>query len=300
MRILIRDSHLPTGVLVFASKYIHLIKLLGNAWACSLSKTNIQSKGMGALENLLGKMERRLTEMLYRYAGMSRNEKLHILELMLVTYAMRLSYGDTYCFEDYTEKLNFVLLSVEDLHKEGPVEVSRFVMELQNVSRETGDSEDNALDMPDLLLNSLNSFSLKRMALSAELKYLDAEVDVCGNHFEKPLPFVRGLPVGIPFEITLHNVSSETKLWLAISLGEKPTQFIFLDLDEFGGSDETRKFKLVAPFFRTPRVKHLILKVSIAMECLSEDRHLEHCNGPKHELVYLSKGREVHLSTVVR
>ncbi|KAL1545447.1 protein SIEL-like isoform X1 [Salvia divinorum] len=276
-RLFTRDSHQPAGVLVFAMNYIHTIKLLGNAWAYSLSKTNLQLKGMGALENLLGKMERRLTEMLYR-----------------------LACGDTCYFEEYMRKLDFVLHSIEYLHKEGSVEISRFVTELQNASREIGNSEDKAVDMPDLLLNSLSLFSLQHIMLSGELKHLDAEVDVCGNDFRKPLPFIPGLPVGIPFEITLHNISSEIKLWLAISVGERSTQFVFLDLNEFGGSDERRKFNFVAPFFRTPIVKHLVLKVSIVMESLSEDRNLKRCNRPKHELIYLSGGREVHLSMVVR
>ncbi|XP_042045821.1 protein SIEL-like isoform X1 [Salvia splendens] len=295
-----RDSHRPEGVIVFAMNYIHAIKLLGNAWAYSLSMTNLQLKGMGALEYLLGKMERGLTEMLYRYVGMTRNEELHILELMLVTYAIRLACGDTCHFEEYMRKLDFVLCSIEYLYKEGSFEISRFVTDLQNVSREIGNSEDKAVDMPYLLLNSLNLFSLQHIMLSGELKHLDAEVDVCGNDFRKPLPFVPGLPVGIPFEITLHNISSEIKLWLAISVGERSTQFVFLDLNEFGGSDEIRKFKFVAPFFRTHRVKHLVLKVSIGMESSSENRNLKRYNGPKHELIYLSRDTEVHLSMVVR
>lgn len=299
LRVFSRDSHQSAGVLVFALKYVHIIKLLGNAWACSFSQKNLQLKGM-ALENLLGKLERRLKEMLFRYAGLSRGEKSHILELMLVTYALRLLYGDTCCFEDYTNKVNFVLRSVEYLHSTGSVETSPFVTELQNVSHEIGHSEDEAVDKLDLLQNSLNRFSLKHIVLTEELKYLDAEVDVCDNDFVNPLPFIPGLPVGIPLEITLHNISSETRLWLAISLGEKSTQFVFLDLNESGGSDEMRKFKYVAPLFRTPRVKHFIVKVSIAMECSSEDQLLKHCNMPKHELVYLSKVKEVHLSMVVK
>ncbi|KAH6769311.1 hypothetical protein C2S51_014647, partial [Perilla frutescens var. frutescens] len=215
---------------------------------------------MGALENLLGKMERRLKEMLHRYAGLSREEKLHILELMLVTYTLRLSYGET-CFEDYTNKLNFVLRSVGYLQKEGSLEISGFVTKLQNLSCEIDQSEDKATDKFDLLQNSLKLFSLKRMVLSGELKYLDAEVDVCDNDFQNPLPFIRGLPIGIPIEITLYNIPSETKLWLAISLGEKLTQFVFLDLNEFGGcSDQIRKFRYIAPFFRTPRVKQFPVK----------------------------------------
>lgn len=302
MKLHIRNTQQPAGVLVFASKYVHIIKLLGNAWAYSFSKGSIQLKGMGTLENLLCKMETRLTEMLYRYAGQSADEKLHIQELMLLTYAMRLSYGDTCCLEDYTNKVNLVLRRVEYLRKECSVEISHFVTEIQNMSHATGNSEDKTLDMLDLLRNSLNLFSLKHIVLSGDLKYVDAEVDVYDNDFEKPLPFIPGLPAGIPLEIKLYNISSDAKLWLAISVGEKSTtQFVFLDLNEFGESEETMKFKYVAPFFRTPRVKHLILKVSVVMECLSEDEDSKskQRNGPKNELVYLSRAREVHLSMVV-
>lgn len=296
-----RYSHQPPGVLVFALKYVDIIKLIGNAWACSISNRNIQLKGMGALENLLGQIERRLKEMLYRYTGLSRGEKLHILELMLVTYTLRLSYGETCWVEDCTSRLNSVLRSIEYLHKDGSLEISHFVTELQNLSCEIDQWEDNAVDKLDLLQNSLKLFSLKHIVLSGDLKYLDAEVDVCGNDFQNPLPFIPGLPIGIPFEITLYNIPSETKLWLAISLGEKSTQFVFLDFTELGGSDEKlRKFRYVAPFFRTPRVKHFSVKVSMAMEYSSEDQHVKHCIGPKHELVYLSEGKEVHLSVVVK
>ncbi|KAK6164797.1 hypothetical protein DH2020_001661 [Rehmannia glutinosa] len=292
------ESRQPAGLLFFALTYLHVIKLLGKAWACT--QRNLQFKGMGFLDALLSKMERRLKEMLYRFAGLSREGKLHILELMLVTYTMSLSYSGACYFEDNTKKLNFVLSRVEYLQKEGSIELSKFVIELQNISRENGDSEDGFVHKLDLLQKSLHLFSLKYIPLSGELKYLNAELDVCDNDFQNPFPFISGLPVGLPLEITLYNISSETRLWLAISLGEKSTQFVFLDLHEFGGCDAIRKFSFVAPFFRTPKVKHFLLKVSIAMECLSEDQHFKHCHGPKHELIYLCKGKEVHLSMAVK
>ncbi|KAI3474248.1 hypothetical protein Pfo_029036 [Paulownia fortunei] len=300
LRIFSCDSRQPAGVLVFALKYLHVIKLLGKAWSCYFSLRNLQFKGMGVLDALLGKTERRLKEMLYRFTGLSRGEKLHILELMLLTYTLRLSYGGTCCFEDYMNKVNSVLCRVEYLDKEGSIELSHFVIELQNISCEIGNSEDGPIHKLNLLQKSLNLFSLKHIVLSGELKYLDAELEVCDNDLQNPLPFISGLPVGVPFDITLYNISSETRLWLAITLGEKSTQFVFLDLHEFGGCNAIRKFTFIAPFFRTPKVKHFLLKVSIAMECLSEDEQFKHCNGPKHELIHLCKGKEVHLSMAVK
>lgn len=294
------NSRHPAGVLGFALRYLHVIKLLGKAWACYFSQRNLQFTEMGVLEALLHKMESRLKEMLCRHAGLSRGEKLHILELMLVAYTLRLSCGVTSYFEDYINKLKNVLCLVEYLQKEGLVELSHFVNELQNISCEIGHSEDGFIYKLDRLQKSLNLFSLKHIVLSGELKYLDAEVDVCDNEFQNPLPFIPGLPVGIPFDITLYNISSETRLWITTTLGEKSAQFVFLDLSEFGGSNEMRRFTFLSPFFRTPLAKRFSLKVSIAMECLSEDQHFKHCNGPKHELIHLCKGKEVHLSMPVK
>ncbi|PIM99771.1 hypothetical protein CDL12_27734 [Handroanthus impetiginosus] len=293
-------SHRPDGASIFALKYLHVIKLIGKAWACYSSLKNLQFKGMGGLEALLIKTERRLKEMLYRFAGLSREENLHILELMLVTYTLKFSYGGTCCLEYYMNRLNFVLSRVEYLRKEGSLELSDFVIELQNISCEIGNSEDGSINKLCLLQKCLNLFSLKHFVLSRELKYLDAEVDVCGNDFQNPLPFISGLPVGIPVDITLYNISSEIRLWLEITLGESLTQFVFLDLHEFGGLNEMRKFTFVAPFYKTPNVKYFSLKVSIAMECMSESHHFKHRNGPKYELVHLCKGREVHLSMAVK
>ncbi|KAL0310030.1 UNVERIFIED_CONTAM: hypothetical protein Sradi_5945300 [Sesamum radiatum] len=245
-------------------------------------------------------MESRLKEMLYRYAGLSRGEQLHILELMLVAYTLRLSCGGTSYFEDYINKLKNVLCRVEYLQKEGLVELSHFVIELQNISCEIGHSKDGFIYKLDRLEKSLNLFFLKHIVLSGELKYLDAEVDVCAYEFQDPLPFIPGLPVGMPFDITLYNISSETRLWLTISLGEKSAQFVFLDLSEFGGSNEIRSFTFLSPFFGAPKAKRFSLKASIAMECLSEDQHFKHCNGPKHELIHLCKEKEVHLSMPVK
>ncbi|KAL3633347.1 hypothetical protein CASFOL_000597 [Castilleja foliolosa] len=299
LRIFLSESRQSSGVLVFALKYLNFIKLLGKAWDCLFCH---QFKGMGCLESLLGKIEIKLKEMLYRFSGLSREEKLHILELMLLTCVMRCSYRGTCCFEDYTKKVNFVLCRVECLQKEGSVQLSNFVIELRNIlSCEKGESEDGFVHKFDLLQKSLHFFSLKYILFSGQLKHLEAFVDVFDNDFQNPLPFVPGLPVGLPLNITLYNISSETRLWVAITLGGKATHFVYLDMNVYRGCDAMRKFTFVVPFFRTPKVKHFALKMFIAMECLSENQHFfKHCNGPKHELVHLCKEKEVYLSSAIK
>lgn len=285
----------------FALKYIHVIKLLGKAWAYLYPERSSWFKGMGLLGALLGKLERMLKEMLYRFVSLSGQEKLHILELMLVTYIFNVSYGGTYCFNDCMKKMNNVLCHVERLQKQGSLQISDFVIELQNtISSEISNTNDGPVLKFLQLKDLLDHFSLKCFELTGELNYMDAELDVCNNDFQNPLPFISGLPVGIPVDITLYNISAETRLWLAIALSENYTQFVFLDLDEFGGPDDIRKFTFVSPFYRTPKVKHFSLKVSVVMECLFEDKKSEHRNGPKHELIPLCKGKEVHLFTAVK
>ncbi|CAA0836251.1 Protein SIEL [Striga hermonthica] len=296
-------SSKPNGILVFALRYLHIVKLLGKAWTGFFSQRNPRFKGMGLiLTPLLHKMERLLKEMLYRFHGLSREGKLHIFELMLLTYVVKFSHGGTFCFEGYMKKLNFVFSRVEDLLKEGPIELSSFLAELRKISNEIGKSEDGPMSLNelDLFQKSLHLFSLKCVIIPEELEHYEAEVEVHGNNsFENPFPFITGLPVGLPLDITLYNISSEKRLWVVISLGERSSQFVFLDLDEFGGLDATKeRFSFIAPFYRTLKVKHLVLRVSIAMECFSEDQppSIKRCNGPEHELVYLCKEKEVHLS----
>ncbi|GER55763.1 integrator complex subunit [Striga asiatica] len=298
-------SSKPSGILVFALRYLHVVKLLGKAWTSLFSQRNPRFKGMGLiLMPLLCKMERLLEEMLYRFHGLSREGKLHIFELMLLTCVVKFSHGGTFCFEGYTKKLNFVLSRVEDLLKEesSSMELSSFVDELRKISSEIRKSENGPMSINelDLFEKSLHLFSLKCVILPEELEYYEAEVEVHGNNsFENPFPFITGLPVGLPLDITLYNISRETRLWVVISLGERSSQFVFLDLPELGAK---KRFTFIAPFYRTPKVKHLVLRVSIAMECFLEDQYSKkQCNnGPKHELVYLCKEREVHLSMAVK
>lgn len=289
------------GILAFTSKYIHVIKLLGKVWSHILPSGNLRYHGMGVLEVLLGKIDERLQDMWYRFMGLSREEELHLLEIMLLSCVLRISYLETCIFDASLKKICTIISRVENLCKEGAIELSNFVIDLQKLLSEVGNSSYGVFENVHLLRKSLKCFSPRQIVLSGEIKHLEAELNVHDNDFQNPLPFVSGLPVGIPFEITLYNLTPEKRLWLTMSVDGNSTQFVFLDLHEFGGCDEIMKFTFVAPFYGTPRVKYFSLKVRIAMECLSEDvRLFNYCEGPKRELIFLCKENEVHLSTPVK
>uniref|UniRef100_A0A5B7C4K0 Integrator complex subunit 4/Protein SIEL C-terminal Ig-like domain-containing protein n=2 Tax=Davidia involucrata TaxID=16924 RepID=A0A5B7C4K0_DAVIN len=239
--------------------------------------------------------------MRHTFIGLSKEEELHVLELILLNCILRLSSVEAFCDCTASKKLYSTFSRVEFLHEEGFSEPSNFVIELKKALCEIGPSTDGVSQSPFLLRKLVDFFSLQQFVFCGKLKHIKAELDVHDNDYENPFPFISGLPVGIPLEITLYNILSENRLWLRMTVYEQLTEFVFLDLDQFGGCDKIRKFTFVAPFYKTPKVNSFTLKVCIGMECLSEDlRVFKGCAGPKHELTYLCKEKELYFSVVVK
>ncbi|CAI9287382.1 unnamed protein product [Lactuca saligna] len=89
-------------------------------------------------------------------------------------------------------------------------------------------------------IKKLEFFSLKEIIFQKNIKYMDAEVDVGDkyNDWLNPIPFVAGLPVGIPLKIRLHNVPIETKLWVKMTMYEKLREYVYVDLKQFEGCEK--------------------------------------------------------------
>lgn len=136
--------------------------------------------------------------------------------------------------------------------------------------------------------------------LHGRLKHVHAELGVPHNSSEDPVIFVSGLPVSIPFEITLYNISSANRLWLRMNMSDESTQFVFLDPNLLGGCKDAEKFTFIAPFYRTPKAASFSLKFCIGIECLFEDIHSVKGNGGPSGLAYLCNEKEVYFSRVSR
>ncbi|THG03076.1 hypothetical protein TEA_026148 [Camellia sinensis var. sinensis] len=206
-------------------------------------------------------------------------------------------------YYDFTtlKNLHSTLSRVEFLHEELSIQPSNFVTELKKSLDEIGFSTDGPFYTPFLIQKLVEFFSLKQFVFCGKLKHIIAELDVHDNDFENPFHFISGLPVGIPLEITLYNISRENRLWLQLAVDETLTEFVFLDLERFGGSNQIRKFTFVAPFYKTPKANSFSMRVYIGMECLSEDVYsFKRRGGPKRELVFLCKEKEVFLSMGVK
>nr|POE46574.1 protein siel [Quercus suber] len=132
-------------------------------------------------------------------------KELKILELVLLTCTLRLCKVEICCHIATLKKLSTTVSRVESILKSATIEPTIFISEF---------------------------------VLYGRLNQIKAELTIPDNDSENPLPFVSRLPVGIPCDITLHNTSNENKLWLRMSMDDESTQFVFLDLNLFGSSDE--------------------------------------------------------------
>lgn len=294
------ESYQSSDVLVFALQYLRVVKLLGKAWMHFMPRRKLYSNRIGDLGFILGKLDKNLLEMRYTFIGLSKEEELHIMELILVTYILRLSSGEDCCHNSAQKNLCSTISHLESLH-EGSIESSIFVNELKKSLPEIDISITGPSHSPFPFQKLLEFFTLKQFLFHGEIRHVNALLEVHNNDCENHLPFVSGLPVGIPFHITLYNTSCEERLWLRMSVNKDYTQFVFIDLKLFGGCNSIRKFTFVAPFYKTPKVDSFSLRVCIGMECFYEDVYLlRDFWGPKRELAYLCKEKEVYMSMVVK
>lgn len=289
------------GALLFTLQYLKVLKLLTMVWEQFVPTKNIHHYEQRELELLLGKLDGRLRELRCRFLGLSKEEELHVLELILISCLLRLSKFKICCYSTTMRNLSSTISHLEFLHQQGSTEPSNFVTAVKKSLFEINTSTSDTSYRPFLFSQLLDSFFLKQLMLHGGLKQVHAELGVPNNSSENPVIFISGLPVSIPFEITLYNFSTTNRLWLRMTMSDESTQFVFLDLILLGGCKDAKKFTYIAPFYRTPKAASFSLRVCIGMECLFEDISLVKGNGgPKRALVYLCNEKEVYFSKVSR
>ncbi|KAF4401381.1 hypothetical protein G4B88_001575 [Cannabis sativa] len=285
------------GALSFTLLYLRSIELFAKVWGHFLPPKFLTCR-IGTLNLLFGKLERKLIELRGRFICLSKEEELHVLELVLLTCILKLYKVEIFCKHNTLEKLSTTLSQVENLVKEGCIQPSNFVIEVGKLSAEihtfgNGESYDRSL-----FRRLLEMFCLKEIMFVGRLKYLNTELIIPNNGPENPIIYVPGLPVGIACQITIHNISVESRLWLKMTMDDGSTQFIFLDLNNFEECNGYRRFSFLAPFYKTPKAMSFSIRLCIGIECPFEDLHfVKHRRvGPKHKLAYLCKEIETAAS----
>ncbi|MCD7451511.1 hypothetical protein HAX54_012396 [Datura stramonium] len=295
------SNHNHRGELVFALQYIDALERLGHLWSHLVFSKEFYFHEWGKLECSLKKLDRCLRDMRYKLIGLTKEDNFLILELIIANGIVKLCNMEACANKTILKKLHSMMSCIKHICGEESTESSNFVVEVQKSLSEIDSTNCPILDNPYLLLKSLEHFTPRKVVLLGNLKYMEAELRFQGSEFQNPLPFISGLPVGLSLDITLHNISSENSLWIKMSLEEKLTQFVFLDLHEIEGHDEPRKFTFVAPFYQTPKASCFTLKICIVLECMSDDDQVPRgCGGPKHEVAHLCEEKEVYFSVEVR
>ncbi|EXB99396.1 hypothetical protein L484_016372 [Morus notabilis] len=234
------NANNSTGVLAFTLQYLRVIKLLSKVWQHFLPSRFLAYR-MGTLDILLAKLDRWLRELRSRFIGLSKEEELHVLELMLVTCTLRLSKIEICCKHSTLKRLSSTMLQVEILLKEESVQPSEFEIEVGKLSSKIHTSVSGGSCGPHLFEGLSEFFCLKQFVFCGRLEHVEAELDVPHNDSEHLLCFVPGLPVGISCQITLHNILIESRLWLKMTMDDGLTQFIFLDLSLSEDHDSYRR-----------------------------------------------------------
>ncbi|XP_049933184.1 protein SIEL isoform X2 [Nymphaea colorata] len=285
---MLRSSNAIDAVLVFALQYVKVLRLLAKLWG-KLTPEMLLSVKMTTWDILLEKLDAALRRIMCTFRGLSMEEESHLGELMLLARVIRLSNPGN--FSGLTiRKLLSLLPQVATLPDAKP---SGFIGHLKEIF-----SQENVEDIPCTFPFSklVKSFSLRTFSLCGRFKHIRAEMNVNNNDSENPLPFIPGLPVGIPFQIKLFNVSNTDKIWLQMVV-EGIVQHTFLDLVHCRGSGEVRFYTVNVPLYMTPDVSTFSFNVAIIMECPFEDYVGDYIGiGPKHEIVYLCEAKEIFLA----
>lgn len=279
-----------TAILAFASYYVLVMQLFAELW----EKLQIRKFHVGTIsvDLLFEKLESCLKRMKYGFPGLCREEECHILELNLLIYVLRI-FTVGICSDPMLHKLLAVVSRLELLSGERSSELSSFSKELKNAC-----TEGRMRKSPQLfdVHKLIPLFLLEQLPLCGRFRFINAELCSIGHNTETPLHFIPELPIGIMFQITLYNVSNKDRLWLRMAVG-RSSQYVFLDLCLFEGSDEVRKCTVNLPFYATPKATFFQLKASVCMECLPEDFMLcrKVSRGPQHEVMQLSEEYDIYL-----
>lgn len=281
----------PCALLEFALQYVQIIQLIAEMWE-KLQPKKSHTVGMMTLEFLLEKLNMSLRRMRYGFPGLSREVECHIIELTLLGFAFRLCEVGA-CSNFMLKKLQAIISRAEFLCVEGSSKLSEFAKELLRSCAKGGTGETS---QPSPIYKLLELFNLEQVAFAGRFRCIKAELQVFGNDSENPLPFVSGLPVGITFQITVHNISNSDRLWVRMAVGLS-VQYVFLDLCQVTGRGEVRKFAVNTPFYDPPKVPSFLLRACILMECPSENvtDQKKDQRGPKDDIFLLCEEIDVYL-----
>lgn len=291
-----RNFEGSSSVIAFSSLYIYSIQLLAKLWANLTpgSRQNTYHSGINSWERLLQQLDKALRRMVNCFLGLGEEQELRILELNALSYMLRFSVSGLNVHSQIFIRLKSLVFSTELLYEGLGLEHSDF---LGQAKKQLCDDDPNSSSLLKLVQELPTHFVLESIPLNEELKEIRAILVVPDNSYEHPLKFVIGVPLGITMHITLHNVTTERRIWLLMVLGDS-VQYNQIDVNEFEGNGGVKSGSVTVPFYATKKVASCFLEVSVMMECPFEYGRVllnRFQAGPKGELVSLSNVKKIDL-----
>ena len=289
----VNSSGSTYAFLSFVCDYLDAVQLIVEMWHF-LQSENSYAFGPRSQYILLEKLDTSVRRMKCCYAGLNRELEVQVLELALLAILFRLSEL-AICSEIVLEKLHWIINQIDGLCADGSYVLSDF-------SKGVKKSFDaNFIDGNPVvnICTFLEIFDLKPATDFGILNARSAVLKVRDTDSENPLSYVRGLPMGVSFDISLFNISSRDRIWLRMIVGQS-VQHVFLDLSCFGGNDKVRSCSTVIPFHATPMAYSFVLRVCLVIECPfgSIGDHQEGHGGPRDCVVQLCDELVVYFVSV--
>lgn len=285
----VNSSGSTYAFLSFVRDYLDAVQLIGEMWHFIQSEDSY-AFGPTSQDILLEKLDTSVRRMKCCYVGLSREVEVQVLELALLAILFRLSELAVYS-ELVLDKLHWIINHVDGLCAGGSYELSNFSKEVKKAFDAKFIDGNPVVN----ICSFLEIFDLKPATDFGMLNARSAVLKVCDTDSENPLSYVRGLPVGVSFDISLFNISSHDRIWFRMIAG-KSIQYVFLDLSCFEGNGKVKSCCTVIPFYATPVACSFVLRVCLVIECPfgSMCDHQEGHAGPRDCVVQLCDELDVY------
>lgn len=293
-----RDLKLLLGMLgdedqvaltTFALHYVECIALLLQGRAHFQQKRSLMAAPMLiSLPELSCRLEFIVKCMQHAYVGLALEQKFDLLELSMIPAIWRIASMAGKADERDHNKLVSAMESIEKIIGLG-LSYTPFMQGVQENLLKAVASCDT-VNVCRVVRQLASSFWPKILPISNFMRELKAELTVPGNDFDRPLPFVPGVPLGITVSVFTQN-ANKSRIWLRMQVNSLWTEFMFLDAEDH---ERVNPMVTTMRVHGVPSASKCTLKAAVLLEC-PVMAHEAVVRGPKGFLLPLTPEKVIHL-----
>ncbi|OAE21426.1 hypothetical protein AXG93_3506s1000 [Marchantia polymorpha subsp. ruderalis] len=294
------------GAVTFSSLYLNCLEVVVQLQS-SISTQGasvVVARKSGLPHDLLLKLDSGVKYLLYRFRGLSYDQLSQVYELYALVFLWKL-----------------VLHPSEALVNDGATSMP--LQELASIVRVSKKTSEDETTPPSFFLSvieeqllgeegSAKGTSKWKCAREVALSFWPREISVVassevwahmkvpGPDFDHQIEFVPGLPLGISVDITLHNVSESSALWIQFAVDSSAVQYRYLDMgdSQVSSACNVRQLTIVLQLENMQAGASCVSRICIVLEGLEYQGNYKSCSscrGPKGSVVPLCSEKEAHL-----